>query len=373
MKKHKPKICFVGLDNYPVLNPCMGHKYIGGESVQQTLLAKAFTKLGFQVSMVVKDYGQCDGEIIDDIKIWKTYKHGAGLPVLRFIHPNVTSMIFALNKADADIYYQSCAGMLTGLVGWFCKKNNKRFVFRTASDTDCIAGQQLITYWRDRKIYEYGLKRANVIAVQGVKQQSLLRENYALESVPVNMAVEMPEEELGDSRDIDVLWVNNIRPLKQPELLIELATMVPNRQFVMIGGPCANGESYYDEVAKRARDVGNLDFLGFVPYSEVNSYFARAKVFINTSEVEGFPNSFLQAWIREVPTVSFFDPDDIIKNHGLGAVPSEIIEMAENIDQLLTNTERRESIGEKARAFATDYYSPVSVARTYMDLLENNK
>ena len=51
-------ICFLGLDNYPVLNPRRGHEYFGGESVQQTLLARAFVSLGHQVSMVVKDHGQ---------------------------------------------------------------------------------------------------------------------------------------------------------------------------------------------------------------------------------------------------------------------------------------------------------------------------
>ena len=42
-------ICFVNADNYPVLNPAFGEHYIGGESVQQTLLAKAFRDKGYDV------------------------------------------------------------------------------------------------------------------------------------------------------------------------------------------------------------------------------------------------------------------------------------------------------------------------------------
>ena len=62
VRSGRQKICFVGLDNYPVLNPDCGGEYFGGESVQQTLLAKAFADLGYEVSMVVKDHGQAQGE-----------------------------------------------------------------------------------------------------------------------------------------------------------------------------------------------------------------------------------------------------------------------------------------------------------------------
>ena len=40
-------ICFVNSDNYPVLNPEYGSHYIGGESVQQTLLAREFARQGW--------------------------------------------------------------------------------------------------------------------------------------------------------------------------------------------------------------------------------------------------------------------------------------------------------------------------------------
>jgi hypothetical protein len=38
------RICFVGLDNLPVLAPEYRSELIGGESVQQTLLARALAR-----------------------------------------------------------------------------------------------------------------------------------------------------------------------------------------------------------------------------------------------------------------------------------------------------------------------------------------
>jgi hypothetical protein len=71
-------ICFVNSDNYPVLNPEYGAHYIGGESVQQTLLAREFARQGWQVSMVCEDFGQPDGDVIDGIRVWKSFRSDAG-------------------------------------------------------------------------------------------------------------------------------------------------------------------------------------------------------------------------------------------------------------------------------------------------------
>jgi hypothetical protein len=67
----QPSICFVGLENLPVLAREYGRFRIGGAQVQQTLLAKALVERGFRVSMVVGDYGQRDGESWQGISTYK--------------------------------------------------------------------------------------------------------------------------------------------------------------------------------------------------------------------------------------------------------------------------------------------------------------
>jgi len=118
---------FVEMDNYPVFNLTFGQHYFGGESVQQTLLARAFCDIGYDVSMIVMDYGQLKDEVIEGIRVLRIYDPTAGIPVLRFFHPRASSIISTMEIADADVYCYSFAGMITGLVARFCRANDRKF------------------------------------------------------------------------------------------------------------------------------------------------------------------------------------------------------------------------------------------------------
>jgi len=363
------KICFIGMDNLPILNPQGPAKGFGGESVQQTLLARAFRDLGYDVSMIVQDHGQANGEVIDGIRVWKTFPVDAGIPIVRFVYPRITTVVSAMKQANADIYYQSCALMLTGLVAWFCKKYERKFIFRLAHDSDCVPGQQLIRFWRDRKIYEYGLRRADLVAAQTFVQSSLLTKHYNLASQVVNMAVEPPAIRGDTTKDIDILWINNIRSFKRPDLAIEIARRLPNRRVVMIGGPHTENRNLYQQIKQQAATIQNLNFVGAVPYDDIGKYFVRARVFVNTSDSEGFPNSFLQAWIRGVPVVSFFDPDSLILSRKLGRVPANLQDMLFEIDSLLQDSSKHTIVANRAKSFAKEHYSALTVARRYEELI----
>jgi len=362
-------ICFVGMDNYPVLNREYGDQYFGGESVQQTLLACAFRDFGLDVSMVVRDYGQPDGETVRGIRVWKTCREGAGLPVVRFVHPKATSTVVALRRARSDIYFQSCSGSLTGIVSAFCRFNKRAFVFRVASDADCVPGLPLIQYARDRALYRWGLRHADLVSAQSVHQAELLERSFGRQCKVIDMVVEIPDLSGQRRRDIDVLWVNNLRPLKRPHHVIQLARVLPQYRFVIVGGAVPGNEEFFHRLELEAAEVPNIELVGAVPFHLVTNYFLRARVFINTSEIEGFPNSILQAWAAGLPVISYFDPAGLNKSRQLGEVPNDLADMTASVKRYLEQAGLREETGERARRFVSGHYSPDIVAKCYLESL----
>ena len=109
--------------------------------------------------------------------------------------------------------------------------------------------------------------------------------------------------------------------------------------------------------------------LGAVRYAESGALFDRAKLFLNTSSIEGFPNTFLQAWIRGVPVVSFFDPDSLLRRMQLGCVAESLDDMREGIRHLLEIEVDRQIIARRARDFATREFTS-GVAAHYLELLD---
>lgn len=365
-----PKICFVESMTYSVLNP-KSSRSPGGEAVQHALLAREFARQGWEVSVVCRDIGQQDGEIIDGVRVWKTYHRDAGIPGIRFVHPRLTGLWRALGKADADVYFQSCAGLNTGVVAHYARLHGRKMVFRVAHDTDCIPDEVLVKNSRDRWLYEYGLNRTHLVSVQSDVQANALKENYNLPSAIVNMVVQPPDESPDTPKDIDVLWVNNLRAFKRPELVYETAKKMPDVRFVMIGSPMKGFDALYEDIQQAAAELPNLEYLGPVPYAKVNSYFARAKLFLNTSDSEGFPNSYLQAWIRGVPVISYFDPDGLIQSKRIGATVASQDDFCEPIARLLDDEDERNEIGARGRQFAVSRYSPAAIVKEYQGLLES--
>ncbi|MGH8749556.1 MAG: glycosyltransferase family 4 protein [Burkholderiales bacterium] len=365
------KICFVGLENLSVLAPEHCDRYVGGESVQQTLLARAMARRGHEVCMVVADYGQPDGAKWDGVRTFKAFRADAGLPGLRFIHPRWTGMWAALARADADVYYVSCAGMQIGLAALFCRRFRRRLVFRAASNADCDRSRLLVRYARDRRLYEYGLRRADAVLVQSAWQQQALARNYGLPSRVAGMLVENPGT--ARARDIDVLWVGNIRHVKRPDRMLELADRLPQARLHMVGGllPGDVGqEALFREVARVAATRPNLSFHGHLPYPEASAIYSRGKILVNTSDVEGFPNTYLQAWIRGVPVVTLIDPDGVIAREGLGVHLRHPAQFSGAIERLLADTAAWQAASDRCRAFMAREYGEQRVLPAYLDTFE---
>jgi hypothetical protein len=169
-----PRLCIVGLANLRILAPERARGGVGGAERQQVMLARALQQRGFDISMIVHDEGQQDGSAWDGITTYAAYGARAGVPGLRFVYPRWTGLWSALKRADADIYYVSCACMQLGEASLFARRYERKVVFRVASDMDCDPRLPGMGDWRHKALFRYGLRHADAVLAQTRKQQDML-------------------------------------------------------------------------------------------------------------------------------------------------------------------------------------------------------
>lgn len=367
MAENKPHICFVAPTAFSILSGDKKIKAVGGAELQQAILSKALVKSGYRVSMICMDHGQDDLAEFDGVKVIKAYAPNAGIPILRFIHPRLTSIWRAMKRADADIYFQRTAGMLTGVVTAFCKRHEKKSIYSGAHDTDFVKNTSLIRYRRDQWIYQFGLKNADLILVQNLNQGNLCRQNYGRESILVPNVYACPDEATNNATGY-ILWVSTIRTWKRPELFVELAKLYPQYRFVMVGGLGAGEQSLYDSVKEQASALDNFNFVGFVPFSQVEAYYDHARLVINTSDSEGFPNAFLQAWARKIPTVSFFDCGARFDDEPVGLLAGSFEDMRLIVEELMTDNEKWLHHGSRCKTYFGSNHAIEHAVTIYRDI-----
>ncbi len=339
MTMKAPSVCFVNLKMFHLLTRNVGSQGMGGAELQVLLIATELVRRGYEISFVT--YAHDPRELRENIlfRLIPTFKPGSGLPFVKFLYPTVFTILRALWKANADIYYCNVTGFLIALVVVVARLKGRKVIFCGASDTNFQPEQSRMTSAKGKRMFLWGLKHCDAYITQNGVQQDLLRKNFGKVGTIIHYGFPEPREV--SHRKGPVLWVGSIRKVKDPMKYVELAQRLPGEQFVMIGGPMLNKgeepEEFFDGIAESARQVPNLNFKGFLPMEEADRHFEDAKVFVNTSIVEGFPNTFLQAWSRGVPVVTFVNPDNLIPANHLGMVVSNLDEMESAVARLCSD------------------------------------
>lgn len=302
-------------------------------------MGRELAERGYAVSFVTLDHGQGKETTLGPFRVHASFRPRSGWPLLRFFHPRLTATLRALQAADADIYYVRCAGSIIAPVVHFARRHGKKVVFAAANRPDFDRRRLKLPSRKDRFLYFWGLRRADAIVVQNHEQLELLWRNFRLPGEIVhNGYLPVPAPEKQGRRNI--LWVANIKKAKRPQLFVELARRIPDQQFVMVGGSFDRRPAFEKLISERARAVANLQFKGYLPFQAVEKEFDQAALFINTSDYEGFPNTFLQAWARGIPVISFVDPDGLIAKHHLGLVVKDLEQMTAAVKHCRSNPAR---------------------------------
>jgi len=367
------KIAFFTLNAYDMLTG--GHKgdAVGGAQLQQILIGKELAKREHDIYFVEYDSKTKTERTIDGIHV-VTKQPPAGSELSR-AYTVLRGTKNALDRINPDVTYRRSLDFEIFALLIYGSRIDSRFVYGVAHDDELTdSPRKFKTGIKATSIYrrlnEFALSNADAVITQNPTQyqRGIDRLNTNIYQIPNCYQIQDTEPINWECESPVVFWAARFQSWKQPEIVIELAEMLPDVTFVMAGGPSEEG--IYEAIEKRAANIGNVKLLGHLPFSEIDRYFAAADLFLNTSEAEGFPNTFLQAWAQETPVVSLqVDPNSVLTEQDIGLVADGSIEkLRDHISKLSLDTEHISELGVASRLYLESNHTVEAIADQYEEV-----
>jgi len=350
------RICFVILNAYTLFNPEV-KGVIGGAEVDFYYLAKELARdPNYQVSCIVADYGQEPIEIREGVTLIKT---------LGFNNRRISATLHlwkALRKADAHIYARKFPSAVTTEVALFCKRHGRKFVYRTASAVECD-GTYIREHFFRGKGFIWSLRQADAVIAQNKNGAKNLAETVGVSAQVIKNPHQLPT--LVQKERDTILWVGRSAKVKRTELFLELAKQMPQQHFTMICQKAIK-DTEYDSLVAKAQQITNLEFIPRVPFRKIREYFQRAGVLVNTSDYEGFPNTFIQACKWATPILSLnVNPDGFLDEYNCGMCANGDWELFLNMLKQILVRETADKLGNNARKYVEEHHDIYKIVKKY--------
>lgn len=350
-----PKILFVTQYHYL--------RYTGGAELQCWMLAREFQRRGWDVHYVSENNRPDAPRDLDGIRLhylpelpnWRDGNRAGVAKVMNDVKPDVVyNRVFNLYTAHAmNLAPESAATIWASA---FIHDGSKWATIPELWETKSLKQFSVLVH-RTLYIRSQARKaalRARIQLAQSNEQVTVLQ-GRGFNPVLLRNSFEFPVDMKTQTHEGKplVLWVGSVKQRKRPELFFDLAKRCADLdcEFVMAGE--LQDEQSKLPLEKAQRELTNFRYAGFVPPEIVGKLYERAHIFISTSQSEGFPNTFIQAWQRAVPIISLeIDPDGLLSREGLGELALNMDEMERKLRALLNDPNRRREIGHRAHEFS---------------------
>ncbi len=349
----------------------------GGAEVQLYLLSRALAERDMQVSCIVRRPTDRLAENLPEAIGRVNIVWSDPAPRLRSI-PGIR--LFDAWRAvwrDLDrsvdrfphhqrILVQRCGGMLTVQSGWYCRVRRIPFVFQLASTMDSNGTVERMLGPIYGAMYRAAVRQANLLVAQTTQQQGQIRERFGRDAALIRSVQEIPERE--EKPRSGILWVGRSDCIKRPDLALDLAAALPEVPFVIVCPPAENTSAgAYEALRQRAKQLSHVKWIEGLSFQEADRLYATADLLINTSDQEGYPNTFIQAARVATPIGSFrVDPDELLLRHGAGfCAHGDWDTFVDSCRNLLENRTQWQNMAECAYRMARELHDAKAIAQEY--------
>jgi glycosyltransferase involved in cell wall biosynthesis len=306
--------------------------------------------------------------------------NGGPIPRLGYVMEG-RSLYRQLLRIAPSVIYQRVACAYTGICALYSRRHSVPLIWHVASDTDVSPGffgseRNFVRQRLEKWTVKYAARNATGIVVQTHHQADLLKKHHGRTAAAVIPNFHPPATEPTEkSGAVSVIWIANLKPWKGPEVFVRLAASFSARtdvRFIMVGAPPSEMSSaaWREPLLRGIEDAANLEYRGYLSQAEVNELLGRSHIFVNTSTHEGFPNTFIQAWLRDVVVVSLsVDPDGILEREKVGIVARTESGLEAAVRNLIDDPAALSDYAKRGREHAAAHHS-LGNARRLVNLIQ---
>jgi glycosyltransferase involved in cell wall biosynthesis len=336
----------------------------GGAELQAYYLAKMASEKGWEVFYIFISNGQPYKNSLN-INLLPIKKNFIASKLGNSKYLYIFHVLKLLYKTHPDAIYQRAASALTGIATLYSQINSNEMTYHIASDNEFIKTNwsRLLTI-PENILQIYGQKHAKNIIAQTHFQAKAYASLYSRKvTTVISNGHPMPDDLPDKSANTTIVWIANMKPIKQPDIFIALAAALKEHHDVtciMIGRI-----DNYSKIVQKAISDGHIIAPGETPNDEINKILEKAHILVNTSTHEGFSNTFIQAWMRGTTVVSLnVNPDNVLDTQGIGFCSGSYDQLVVDVNKLISNKNSiRNDMANKARNYSIRNFSLDNISK----------
>lgn len=411
------KVCFVALNAYPAIDPHVPGG-LGGIETRSWLFAKSLAQRpDVEVTFVVRhpeplrqnEYEgvrvirQDDPLFVAKNSLLSRLQISKRFPWIIWRKPNLGDLAVLprlfwdkivlrrtpqqpdpfLQQLNVDLFVTFGVQSHSATVIASARSIGRKAVLFLGSDHDLderiLSQPNYKTIYNDRaSVCLWVIEQADSILCQTDRQRQRLTDLFHRDATIVGNPIDLDwwdaahsQEPLpSDVAQLDrfALWIGRADSVhKRPQVLLELAKLCPEVPFLMIMNP--RDPAVEQQIREEAGE--NVHIVEKVPFSRIPSVFKNACCLVNTSSLEGFPNTFLQSAASGIPVASLEVEPGFIKRAQAGFFANgDIKQLAGFVRKQWESDSRWEA--EPSRHYVIEHHSLERQVDLLLDFLRSH-
>jgi glycosyltransferase involved in cell wall biosynthesis len=325
----------------------------GGANVQLFMIARELADHSdITAYSFIPEYPVIDFEDAAKFNLVKTFREHDSFPL------KVLKYHRTIRNLKPDVIIQRGLTLESCLFSVYCTLFKIKYVFMLAHDIESEGRYQ--SSGKRCPLFRLLLRYAHLLVAQNELQRDrLLAHHGSSRTVIIKKGIVLPKTRVSRKKLYDCIWVARCETWKDPESFIKLAEALPGKKFCMVCFPAPGGEEYYASIRQRAESLRNMTFFPFVPNERLQDLYAKSRLFVLTSTMEGdWPMTVLEAATHGVPIVSLnLNYSALVDEYGGGIwAEGEITILSGLAMKLLDSRKAHTHMSGQARRYVGDYH-----------------